>query len=198
MLPAQPMISVGHSTGGRMHVRAFGAGLCLAAVAACGGDPSEPSPPAPVVAGTYHVDVGFDQLTATQAHSSGIVMLARTSPGSSTLSGTATLTTTVDGDVSQQGGEVFSAAMSPGGSVTFTIGSPDGVVTWTFAGTVSGDSIHGRHRLSDGTFPIDGDFVGGRTVSGVPGFSRAASETPSETVAELRTLIGAIERLRAR
>jgi hypothetical protein len=181
-----------------MRVRAFGAGLCLAAVAACGGTPSEPSPPAPVVAGTYHLDLGFDQLTAAQAHSTGVVTLTPTSPGSSTLSGTATMTTTVEGDVSQQAGEVFSAAMSPGGSVTFTIGSPDGVITWTFAGTVSGDSIHGRHRLSDGMFPIDGDFAGARTGSGVPAFSTAASETPAETAAELRSLIGVIERLRSR
>jgi hypothetical protein len=181
-----------------MRVRAFGAGLCLAAVAACGGAPSEPSPPAPVVAGTYHLDLGFDQLTAAQAHSTGIVTLTQTSPGSTGLSGTATMTTTVDGDVSQQAGDVFSAAMSAGGSVTFTIGSPDGVITWTFAGTVSGDSIHGRHRLSDGVLPIDGDFAGARTASGVAGFSRGASETPSETVAELQTLIGAIDRLRSR
>jgi hypothetical protein len=180
-----------------MRVRAFGAGLCLAAVAACGA-PSEPSPPAPVVAGTYHLDLGFDQLTTAQAHSTGVVTLTPTAPGSLTLAGSATMTTTVEGDVSQQGGEVFSAAMSPGGSVTFTIGSPDGVITWTFAGTVSGDSIHGRHRLSDGMFPIDGDFAGARTGSGVAAFSTAARETPAETAAELRSLMGVIERLRSR
>jgi hypothetical protein len=181
-----------------MRVRAFGAGLCLAAVTACGGDSTAPSVPAPVVAGTYHLDLGFDQLTAAQAHSTGIATLTPTSPGSSTLSGTVTLTTTIDGDVSQQGGDVFSAAMSPAGSVTFTIGSIDGVVTWTFAGTVSGDSIHGRHRLSDGLSPFDGDFAGARTATGVVGFASASTETSSETVAELRTLIGAIAGLRSR
>lgn len=181
-----------------MRVRAFGTALCLVAVAACGGDSTEPTPPAPVVAGTYHLDLGFDQLTAAQAHSTGVATLTPVAPGSSTLSGSVTMTTTVEGEVSQQGGEVFSAAMSPSGSVTFTIGSPDGVITWTFAGTVSGDSIHGRHRLSDGLFPIDGDFAGVRTAADVVGFARAASESTSETVAELRTLSGAIRRLRAR
>jgi hypothetical protein len=136
-------------------------GLMLATAIACGGDSTSPEHPFPAANGAYALDGGFDGLTRSEASFTGTAHVNQASQDTGTLTGTATLTLTLDGDVSTVSDvQLLEASVSPSGVVSFRLGASTS--TWTFSGTLLNDKITVRHTLTDGSFTASGDWTGTR------------------------------------
>jgi len=145
-------------------------GLCLTILAACGGGEAagptptpDPTPPAyPNVAGAYNFTAYFDALTYAQAHLSGVITLVQPSRDVRTLNGDFDFILTVDGQPKHWAVTFDSAWVSTGGVMAFWV--TNGPETWMFTGTLSLNTITGRHTLTDGVTPISGGWSGTRAA----------------------------------
>ena len=124
-----------------------------------GGDTTSPEDPFPDVAGAYNISGGFDGLTSEEASFVGSLTLNQASRQSGELTGTMSATVNINGDVTTAGNvPIQSASVTPNGTVSFQLGSISNGGNWTFSGTTSGETIGGRHTLTDGTNTFSGDW----------------------------------------
>ncbi|MBA3660090.1 MAG: hypothetical protein H0W67_10875 [Gemmatimonadales bacterium] len=139
-----------------------GLSFVLLTLAGCGGGDggTGPDDPFPDVSGAYNVDGGFDGTTRSEAGLTGSLTLTQASRQSGTLGGTATLTLTVQGEVSTISDvAVTEASVTPAGVVSFRIGSSAQGATWVFSGTRVGATISGRHTLTTQDARVSGDWT---------------------------------------
>jgi hypothetical protein len=129
-------------------------------VAGCGGgeDANAPEPAFPDVAGVYNITGTFDGLPSSQAFFNGTLTLTQSSRQSGTLGGTLTVTATLLGEVVGGTRPLQEATVTPSGAVTFRL-IGDGGESWIFTGNHSGNSMSGRHTLSDGATSYSGDWT---------------------------------------
>jgi hypothetical protein len=126
-----------------------------------GGESLAPDQPFPDVSGPYQLAGGFDGLSHSQASFTGTLTLEQASTQSGTLTGTASLTLSIDGDISTIADVALQAAsVTPGGVVSFRLGSTAAGGSWTFSGTRSAGVITGRHTLTDQESTFSGGWTG--------------------------------------
>jgi hypothetical protein len=133
----------------------------LAIACGGGGEGLAPDQPFPDVTGVYQLAGGFDGLSHSQASFTGSLTLAQASTQSGALTGSASLTLSIDGDVSTIADvQLQSAAVTPGGVISFRLGSTAAGGGWTFSGTRSAGVITGRHTLTDQESTFSGGWTG--------------------------------------
>jgi hypothetical protein len=159
----------------------------------CGGgsgDTSAPEEPFPDVAGVYNVQGGFDELTADEASFVGSLVLNQASRQSGELTGTMSVTATINGDITTAGNvAIQSASVSPGGIVSFELGSIGNGGRWTFSGTASGETISGRHTLTDGSLSFSGDWTATQGTVGSGNLTATVSNSGSSVDPDGYTLV---------
>jgi hypothetical protein len=135
-------------------------GLSLAGCGGDGGANTGPDDPFPDVAGVYNVHGGFDGLTNDEATFVGSLVLTQASRQTGELTGTMSVTATINGQVITAGNvQILSASVSPSGTVSFQLGRLSTGGSWTFSGTSAGETITGRHTLTDGSSSFSGDWT---------------------------------------
>jgi hypothetical protein len=115
------------------------------------------------VRGTWQLSALFDGLTSAQASVTGNLVLSQTNRLTNAVTGSATLTTNIGGQVSSNT-EAFSGTLTTDGVLTFVLGAG---TTWTFSGTFTGSSANGRHTLTDGVTAYSGPWQATRTGASV-------------------------------
>jgi hypothetical protein len=159
----------------------------------CGGgsgDTSAPEEPFPDVAGVYNVQGGFDDLTADEASFVGSLVLNQASRQSGELTGTMSVTATINGEVTTAGNvAIQSASVSPSGTVSFELGSIGNGGRWTFSGTASGETISGRHTLTDGSLSFSGDWTATQGTVGSGSLTATVSNSGSSVDPDGYTLV---------
>src|SRR5215207_3163026 len=132
-----------------------------------GGESLAPDQPFPDVSGPYQLAGGFDGLSQSEASFTGTLTLEQASTQSGSLTGTASLTLSIDGDVSTIADVPLQAAsVTPGGVVSFRLGSTTAGGSWTFSGTRSAGVITGRHTLTDRESTFSGGWTGSAPGTG--------------------------------
>ncbi len=155
-----------------------------------GGDTTDPDDPFPDVAGVYNVQGGFDNLTADEASFVGSLILNQASRQNGELTGTMSVTATINGDVTTAGNvAIQSASVSPSGTVSFTLGSIANGGSWTFSGTASGETISGRHTLTDGNLTFSGNWTATQGTVGSGSLTATVSTSGSSVDPDGYTLM---------
>jgi hypothetical protein len=156
----------------------LGLTLSLAGCGGGGGDAAGPGEPFPNVSGSYNIEGGFDGLTRNEASFVGSLSLSQASRQSGTLTGTMSVTLTIDGDVTTAGDvRLQSASVTPNGTVSFQLGTISTGGSWTFSGTAAGETISGRHTLTDGSNVFSGNWTASIGSVGAGSLTVTASTT---------------------
>ena len=125
-----------------------------------GGDSTAPDDSFPDVAGVYDIQGWFDGLTNGEASFVGSLTVDQASRQNGELTGTLSATAAINGKVITAGNvPIQSASVTPAGTVSFQVGSLSNGGSWTFNGTASGETISGRHTLTDGSLSFSGDWI---------------------------------------
>jgi len=174
----------------RLFIASMLVSLSLSGCGGGGGDTSGPDDPFPDVAGVYNVQGGFDNLTADEASFVGSLILNQASRQTGELSGTMSVTATINGDVTTAGNvAIQSASVSPNGTVSFTLGSIANGGNWTFSGTASGETISGRHTLTDGNLTFSGNWTATQGTVGSGSLTATVSTSGSSLDPDGYTLV---------
>ncbi len=125
--------------------------LVAVSLSGCGGGKDNTGPNAfPDISGVYSLQGGLDGLTSDEAAFVGTLILSQASTETGNLSGSLTMTITAQGQVNSIGeAPLQSASVTQEGAVSFRLG-PNPAAGWTFSGAVAGETITGRHTLTDG------------------------------------------------
>lgn len=160
--------------------------LVLLALTGCGGgDATGPDEPYPPVAGQWEVHATFDDLPANLAFIQGTIQITQATRSAAALGGTWTFTATVGGDVISGSGIVFQGSTTTAGDITLLLTEPAATTSWTLTGRVTGNTVAGRHTLSDGMDSFSGNWTGQRVASVAA--QRSASDATTTTLPEVET-----------
>ena len=149
-----------------------------------------PNDPFPDVSGSYNIAGGFDGLSNSAASFTGTLTLNQASAESGTLTGTMSATLTLDGNVTTVGSvPIQSASVTPNGTVSFQLGNIGNGASWTFTGTAAGETISGRHTLTDGSNTFSGDWTASKGALGSGSLTASATTTGSTLDPDGYTLV---------
>jgi len=155
--------------------------LIAVSLSACGGGGDNTGPTAfPDISGVYSLQGGLDGLSSDEAAFVGTLILSQASTQSGNLSGSLIMTITAQGQVNSIGeAPLQSASVTQEGAVSFRLG-PNPAAGWTFSGTVAGETITGRHTLTDGqTVAFTGNWSATTGTDGTGSLSVATATSGS-------------------